>query len=192
MASARLLGAREVTAVEVNPVIARDVMSSEPFRGYSGRLYDQPDVRLVVDEARSFLRSQEALHDVIQATMVDTWAATAAGAFSLTENNLYTVEAFPDFLGRLTPEGIMSVTRWYVEPRTSSFVWRVARASGGVGVRCGPHLGGRCRVKGPVEAGRERAPATFLVKANPVHGRGGVEPSRPSLPGRDSRCSIRP
>ena len=53
---ARLNGARDVTAVELNPLVARDVMSSEPFLGFSGRLYQQPGVRLVVDDGRSFLR----------------------------------------------------------------------------------------------------------------------------------------
>ncbi len=167
VASARLLSAREVTAVEVNPVIARDVMSSEPFRGYSGRLYDQPDVRLVVDEARSFLRSQEALYDVIQATMVDTWAATAAGAFSLTENNLYTVEAFADFMRRLTPQGILSITRWYVEPPDQVLrLASLARAAGGelAFADVGEQV---IVVKGALEAGRDRAPATFLFKRKP-------------------------
>src|SRR4030095_3956321 len=44
VASAGLLSAREVTAVEVNPAIARDVMSREPFLGYSARLHDRPGV----------------------------------------------------------------------------------------------------------------------------------------------------
>ena len=48
--------------------------------------------------------------------MVDTWAATAAGAFALSENNLYTVEAFDDYLERLAPGGILSMNRWYQSP----------------------------------------------------------------------------
>ncbi|HSD66179.1 MAG TPA: hypothetical protein VLF95_05735, partial [Vicinamibacteria bacterium] len=95
---ARLHGARDVTAVEVNPLVARDVVGSEPFRTFSGRLYEQPGVRLLVDEGRSFLRRSGESYDLIAATMVDTWAATAAGAFALSENNLYTVEAFADYL----------------------------------------------------------------------------------------------
>ncbi len=45
--------------------------------------------------------------------MVDTGAATAAGAFSLTENNLYTVEAFKEYATHLTDDGIFTMTRWY-------------------------------------------------------------------------------
>jgi hypothetical protein len=162
VASARLLGAREVTAVEVNPAVARDVMLSEPFFTYSGRLFAQPGVRLVVDEARSVLRSGHERYDVIQATMVDTWAATAAGAFSLTENNLYTVEAFRDFLARLNDDGVLSITRWYVEPPDQ--VLRLASLARAAGAELG--LGDVAAhvivVKSASELGRARAPATFL------------------------------
>jgi hypothetical protein len=113
---ARLFGARAVTAVEVNPIIALDIMSSEPFRSFAGGIYQQPEVRLVVDDARSFIRRSPERHDIILATMVDTWAATAAGAFALAENHLYTVEAFRDYGRRLTDDGILSFTRWYFEP----------------------------------------------------------------------------
>jgi predicted membrane-bound spermidine synthase len=113
---ARLHGARDVTAVEVNPLVARDVMGSEPFLSFSGRLYEQPGVRLVVDEGRSFLRRSRESYDLVAATMVDTWAATAAGAFALSENNLYTVEAFSDYLERLAPGGVLSMNRWYQDP----------------------------------------------------------------------------
>jgi hypothetical protein len=113
---ARLNGASDVSAVELNPLVARDVMSSEPFLGFSGRLYQQPGVRLFVDDGRSFLRRSRESYDLVVATMVDTWAATAAGAFALSENNLYTVEAFSDYLERLAPDGVLSMTRWYQAP----------------------------------------------------------------------------
>jgi spermidine synthase len=113
---ARQFGARDITAVEINPIIARDVMSSEPFRTYSGALFEQPGVRLVVDEGRSFIRRSSERYAVIHAAMVDTWAATAAGAFTLTENHLYTVEAFHDYVERLQDDGILAITRWYLDP----------------------------------------------------------------------------
>ena len=46
-------------------------------------------------------------------SLIDTWAATGAGAFTLSENGLYTVEAWRIFLGRLSPEGVFTVSRWY-------------------------------------------------------------------------------
>jgi hypothetical protein len=46
-------------------------------------------------------------------SLVDTWAATGAGAFSLSENGLYTVEGWKVFLDRLSPRGVYTVSRWY-------------------------------------------------------------------------------
>jgi len=45
---------------------------------------------------------------------------TAAGAFALSENNLYTTEAFYDYLSHLTDDGIMVFTRWGFEPPRES------------------------------------------------------------------------
>jgi hypothetical protein len=159
---ARLFGARPVTAVEVNPIIARDIMLTEPFLGYSGRLYLQPGVRLVVDEGRSFIRASRERYDVVQGTMVDTWAATAAGAFALTENNLYTVEAFTDYVEHLSERGVLSMTRWYLEPPDQLLrLFALARATmKDMGIdRPDRHL---MLVRGPAEPGTTRAPATFL------------------------------
>src|SRR2546425_8220381 len=100
--AARVFGQKYITAVEINPIIAHDVMSSEPFKSYSGSIYQQPNVRLVVDEGRSFIRNSHDRYDIIQATMVDTWAATAAGAFSLCENQLHTVAALKDYASHLS------------------------------------------------------------------------------------------
>ena len=161
---ARLFGARRITAVEVNPIIARDVMSREPYRGYSGAIYEQTGVRLVVDEARSFIRSTAGSYDVIQATMVDTWAATAAGAFALTENNLYTVEAFKDFAARLDDDGILCVTRWHLDPPDQ--LMRLASVARAMMAELG--IGEAARrivvVRGLPAPGETRAPATFLFK----------------------------
>ena len=34
----------------------------------------------------------------------------------LTENNLYTVEAFKDYVTHLTPDGVLTMTRWLLDP----------------------------------------------------------------------------
>ena len=111
-------GVPRVVGVEINPIIVRDVMKGR-FADFSGRLYFDPRVRVVVDEGRSFVRRSDERYSSIQATLVDSWAASSAGAFTLSENNLYTVEAFEEFLDHLAPGGILAVTRWYFagEPR---------------------------------------------------------------------------
>jgi spermidine synthase len=109
--AALVFGAGRVDGVEINPIIARDVMRDR-FREFSGGIYLHPRVRIFVDDGRSFIRRSQERYDLIQASLVDTWAATAAGAYTLTENTLYTVEAFEDYLDHLTDEGILTITRW--------------------------------------------------------------------------------
>ena len=111
LATALVFGARQVDAVEINPIIANDVMRDQ-FKEFSGGIYEHPRVRVFVDDGRSFIRRSEERYDVIQASLVDTWAATAAGAYTLTENTLYTVEAFDDYLQHLTDDGVLTITRW--------------------------------------------------------------------------------
>src|SRR5262245_30902770 len=109
--SALVFGAARVDGVEINPIIVNDVMRGR-FREYSGGVYDRPDVRVAIEDGRSFVRRSPERYEVIQASLVDTWAATAAGAYSLSENSLYTVEAFEDYLAHLTDRGVLSISRW--------------------------------------------------------------------------------
>ena len=111
LVTALVFGASSVDAVEINPIIANDVMRDR-FKDFSGGIYTHPRVRVFVDDGRSFVRRSEARYDIIQASLVDTWAATAAGAYTLTENTLYTVEAFDDYLDHLTDDGVLTITRW--------------------------------------------------------------------------------
>ncbi len=119
VARALASGSRDVTGVEINPIIATTVMR-ERFPEYSLHLYNRPDVRIVVEDGRSFVRRTQEKYQVIQATLVDTWASTAAGAFALSENNLYTTDAFYDYLSHLTDDGILVFTRWGVKPPRES------------------------------------------------------------------------
>jgi spermidine synthase len=112
-------GSKDVTGVEINPIIARRIMQ-ERFPELSHNLYKRPEVRIMVEDGRSFVRRSTEKYDVIQATLVDTWASTAAGAFALSENNLYTTDAFYDYLSHLTPKGILAFTRWGFDPPRES------------------------------------------------------------------------
>ena len=101
---------RSVTGIEVNKGLL-DLLRGELRE--MANLADRPDVTLVHDEARSWLTRTPQRFDVLQMSLIDTWAATGAGAFTLSENGLYTVEAWKIFLDRLTPHGLLSVSRWY-------------------------------------------------------------------------------
>ena len=92
----------------------------QKFPQYSHGLYLRPQVHPNVEDGRSFVRRSREKFDVIQATLVDTWASTAAGAFALTENNLYTTDAMRDYLSHLTDGGLIAVTRWGFDPPRES------------------------------------------------------------------------
>ena len=112
-------GSRDITAVEINPIIANKIMRDR-FAEESHRLYFRPEVHVVVEDGRSFVRRSTEKYQVLQATLVDTWASTAAGAFALSENNLYTTDAFYDYLSHLSADGILAFTRWGFDPPRES------------------------------------------------------------------------
>jgi len=110
-------GSPSVTGIEINPIIANNIMRDR-FADYTYHLYQQPEVHMNVSDGRSFVRNSRDRYDVVQMTLVDTWASTAAGAFALSENNLYTVEAFREYFEHLKPDGIIAITRWeFARPR---------------------------------------------------------------------------
>ena len=120
------LGSPKVTGIEINPIIVNNVMRGR-FADFSYHLYQIPEVNIDVSDGRSFIRNSRDRYDVLQMTLVDTWASTAAGAFALSENNLYTVEAFKEYFEHLKPDGMIAITRWeFKEPREALRVVSVA------------------------------------------------------------------
>ncbi|MCK4509019.1 MAG: hypothetical protein KAU27_10770, partial [Desulfuromonadales bacterium] len=113
-------GARHVTAVEVNPLIVDAV--NDHFGSLTGELYRHPQVRSVVDEGRSFIRRDSNRYDILQASAVFGRMAPAAGAFTLSENNLYTLEAFTDYWDHLNDDGILTISRFIFERETLRLV----------------------------------------------------------------------
>jgi hypothetical protein len=109
-------GFTRVVGIEVNSKIAD--LTSHQLDWYSG-FSKIPGFELHNDEGRSFLSRTAEHFDLIQASLVDTWAATTAGAMALSENSLYTVDAWRVFYDHLKPGGIITFSRWYGGPETS-------------------------------------------------------------------------
>jgi hypothetical protein len=119
-------GSPSVTGIEINPIIANNIMRGR-YVDYSYHLYERPGVHIYVTDGRSFIRNAKQKFDVVQMTLVDTWASTAAGALALSENSLYTVEAFRAYFDHLNPDGILAITRWeFRQPREALRVASVA------------------------------------------------------------------
>jgi hypothetical protein len=108
-------GATEIDAVELNGVTVELV--SQELGAFSGDVYHLPGVNAVVAEGRSFLTRADGNYDLIQVSLTDSWAATAAGAYSLSENNLYTLEAMRLYWQRLSDDGMVSISRWSMGER---------------------------------------------------------------------------
>ncbi|MET0969653.1 MAG: hypothetical protein ABWY18_10665, partial [Tardiphaga sp.] len=104
-------GAKTIRGIEINPAIFE--VLTDKFAEFSGHLDRAPGVKLVNAEARSYINHSPERFDLVQISLIDTWAATAAGGLTLTENRLYTVEAWGDFYRALNPGGMLSVSRWY-------------------------------------------------------------------------------
>jgi spermidine synthase len=115
-----------VTGIEMNEALVR--LLKGPLRRFTA-IADRPEIELVHDEARSYLTRTAKRFDVLQMSLIDTWAATGAGAYTLSENGLYTLEAWRVFLGVLKPGGIFSVSRWFSPNMVSETTRLVALAT---------------------------------------------------------------
>src|SRR5215213_4463883 len=107
-------GADNVTAVELNPIV---ISAVKHFDGQSGNIYNNNNVDLFIDDGRRFISSTAEKYDVIVLKLVDSWAAQLAGGYALSENYLYTVEAFQQYLRHLDKDkgGMLVMTRWNFE-----------------------------------------------------------------------------
>lgn len=113
LAAALLAGHDPVYGVEINPAI---LAMHEAVRGESDLISD-PRIIAVEGDGRVVYARSAVQCRVLQASLVDTWAATAAGAFAHAEATLYTREAWGVFLRRVEPDGIVTFSRWY-DPRS--------------------------------------------------------------------------
>ena len=99
-------GQKTIDACELNPAVV--TMLKGRYAVFTDHLVDKPGVNIFCDEARSWLASSQKTYDIIQSSMVASWSASSSGAFMLTENVLYTKEAFDLYLQHLKPDGILS------------------------------------------------------------------------------------
>lgn len=109
-------GIKDITGVELNPLVVKIV--GDEFKDFNRNLYHRNNIKIFADEGRSFIHRSQKKYDIIQIPLVDTWAALASGAYSLSENYIYTVEAIEDYWNHLSENGILSIIRWRSTPPT--------------------------------------------------------------------------
>lgn len=104
-------GERRIDVIELNRGIVQ--MVDQDMYRWSGSPYTLPGVHTVVGDGRSVLAGRSTRYQEIHIGFTDTLTANAATAFALTEENLYTVEAFQEYFDHLAPGGILNVSRLY-------------------------------------------------------------------------------
>jgi predicted membrane-bound spermidine synthase len=102
-------GSSKVTAVEMNPLMIQFVRH---YGAQAGNLYDRPDVEVIQSEGRNFISRTNRKFDTIFLGFVDSWASVASGGLSLSENYLYTTQAFRAYFDHLKENGVLVILRW--------------------------------------------------------------------------------
>jgi hypothetical protein len=102
-------GRDRVDVIELNRAI-RDTVDHD-LGSFSGAPYSRPGVSTTIGDGRSTLAGRDTDYASIHIGFTDTLSANSATAFALTESNLYTVEAFREYLDHLAPGGVLNVSR---------------------------------------------------------------------------------
>ncbi|MTI48540.1 hypothetical protein [Sporosalibacterium faouarense] len=102
---ALLGGSKNIDAVEINPSTIEAV---KEFSEYNGDVYNLEGVNLVIDDGRSFVETTEKKYNNIYLGMVMT-NAVSNGGMGLSENYIYTKEAYKAYFNHLKKDGYLSL-----------------------------------------------------------------------------------
>lgn len=111
---ARYHNVAEIRAVELDTNIINLVQ--ERYGEFSGHLYNRGEVDIIAEEARGFVARDDQFYSLIQLELFDSYSASSAGLYALSESYLYTVEALQAYLNRLEPDGYLAISRWIKLP----------------------------------------------------------------------------
>jgi hypothetical protein len=111
---ARYHRVESVDALELNSQLIELLRGD--YKAFSGEIYDNPQTRVHIAEARDFLGQTDRKYDLIQIALVDAASASSSGLYALNESYLYTREAFAVYLSHLAPDGYLAITRWIKIP----------------------------------------------------------------------------
>jgi hypothetical protein len=103
-----------IDALELNPQVIELLQGD--YRQFAGDIYDNPNTKLHIAEARDFLSHTDKKYDLIQLALVDAASASSSGLYALNESYLYTREAIALYLSHLAEDGYLAITRWIKVP----------------------------------------------------------------------------
>lgn len=148
--------AQEVTAVEIDPTILFLGERLHPERPYA-----DPRVRIVNDDARTFLRRSDDEYDMIVYGLLDSHTMLGSMTNVRLDSFVYTVEGFREAAARLSSDGLLAVTFAVMTPQQGKKLYlMLEQAFGGQSPRCFEvgYDAGVMMVAGPAT---ERLPATL-------------------------------
>ena len=121
---------KEIHAVEADPDVVREVMRGQSH-AFSGELYDKPEIRLVIEGPRGFVRRPPVSYRSVVVGYFDAFAPSPVGAVAATPSPLFTTQAVRDLLLTVVPEGTVTLTRPEAEAdRLVALAARVVRDMG--------------------------------------------------------------
>jgi hypothetical protein len=126
--AALVSGSKDVTSIEINPIIVDTVKS---YGDKAGNVYSHEYVRAHVEEGRSFITRTPENYDIIYIPFVDTWASVSSGGLGVSENFLYTLEGFQQYYDHVTDRGKIVTVRWLIDtPRFVSTYVKLLEQNG--------------------------------------------------------------
>lgn len=117
-------GASHVDAIEMVETVVR--LGKTRYADYIGNLFTHPNVQATVGEGRSFLRASKERYDIIQIFSNYTSSSIASGSGAMNPNYLQTLEAYKEYFGHLSENGILHMNH-HVYPRmitTAARAWK--------------------------------------------------------------------
>jgi SAM-dependent methyltransferase len=119
VAVALSLGATSVDAVEIDPRLARIGAERHPDKPY-----DDPRVRVVIDDGRAFLERSDTTYDLILFALPDSLTLVSGQSSLRLESYLFTREALAEARDHLAPGGVFAMYNYYRE------AWLIDRLAG--------------------------------------------------------------
>ena len=112
-------GAEEITAIEEKKLVIDTLQ--ETYGDFTSDLFADPAVQVINLASRVFARRPPTEHfDIVIVSLTTPHRPVTSGAYSLTEDYIYTVEAVDDYLNLLDENGLLVMTRWLQTPPSES------------------------------------------------------------------------
>lgn len=109
------MGAKSIVVAEGSPAVIRAVRNGDFVADFTGRILDNPAVRLIPSDGRIAVRQMRGVFDIVDLSLADSTGLSMPGGSPIVERYTYTKETFLACLDALREGGILAVTVWNKE-----------------------------------------------------------------------------